>query len=158
MALSLSPIIVLSLLHSDPPAGRGCLHTSSHPGPPTQEGQSLPLSLEAGPGPALISHASLGKRGESRTPGPQLPLSWGSSPQFFLVPPHPQVPNSHNLLLELFCGLSGLQVSWPSLGMPGRRGQLRGPGYGAPGLRQGEHFPLESQALPCPGPHLEALY
>lgn len=30
-----SPIFVLSLLHSDPPAGRGCLHTSSHPHPPS---------------------------------------------------------------------------------------------------------------------------
>lgn len=74
------------------------------------------------------------------------PFSWGSSPQFLLVPPLPQVPNSHNLLLELLCGLFGVQVSWPSLAMQGRRrGQFRGPDF-----RQGEHFLLESQVPSCP--------
>lgn len=66
---SCSPIIVLSLFHSDPPAGRGCLHTSSHPCLPSQEGWSPPQSLEAGPGPALISHISFGERGVSRKRG-----------------------------------------------------------------------------------------
>lgn len=74
------------------------------------------------------------------------PFARGSSPQSLLVPPLPQVPNSHNLFLELFRGLFGDQVSWPSLGMSGRTGgQLRGPGF-----RQGEHLSLESQALSCP--------
>lgn len=90
------------------------------------------------------------KKGEFRTPDPQVPISWGSSPQFLLVPPLSQVPNSHNLLLELLCGLSGVQVSWSRLGMPRRKGcQLRGSGYRDPGLRQGEHFSLESQVLSC---------
>lgn len=82
-----SPIIVLSLLQFDSPAGRGCLLTSFHPCPPSQEG-GIESTLE--PGPALISHVSFRKRGESRkggksrTLGPQLPFSGGSSPQFSL--------------------------------------------------------------------------
>lgn len=55
-----SPIIVLSLLQSDSPAGRGCLLTSFHPCPPSQEG-GIESTLE--PGPALISHVSFRKRG-----------------------------------------------------------------------------------------------
>lgn len=37
-------------------------------------------SLEAGPGPALISHVSCVKRGESGTPDVQLPLCSGQQP------------------------------------------------------------------------------
>ncbi|XP_008570037.1 PREDICTED: neurabin-2-like [Galeopterus variegatus] len=52
-----------------------------------------------------------------------------------------KVPNSHNLLLELFCGLSGVQVSWSSPGMPGRRG--------APGPCP---QPRDGAARACPEP------
>lgn len=61
------------------------------------------------------------------------------------MPPLPQVPNSHNLLLELFCGLSGVQVSWPSLATQERRGgQLRGTRFWARGTF------LTWRARPCP--------
>lgn len=69
------------LLHSDPPAGRGCLHTSSHPHPSALPGgPESTQRLEAGPGPALISHASFVERGASWTPGVQLPLFLGQQP------------------------------------------------------------------------------
>lgn len=66
------------------------------------------------PSPALTSHVPFRKRGESREgsvgrPGhlDPSPLSRGSSPQFLLVPPLSQVPNSHNLLRKLLRPLWG---------------------------------------------------
>lgn len=84
----------------------------------------------------------------------------GSSPQFLRVPPPAPslslVPNSHNLSLELFCGLLG--------SFPGQAWECQGGedvslgGLAAETLDLGKGHLSESQALPCPGPHLEALY